>query len=290
MLNCRDISERKAFEEQLAHQAFHDRHRASRTARCSPTACGTRSRARARERPRRRGAVPRPRRLQDDQRQPRPRRRRRVLREVAQAPGDWHPCDRDTAARFGGDEFAVLLEDSTASQEAADAAERVLEALTRRSTLDGKELSSARSIGICGRRRRTSARRRRGADPQRRRRDVHRQARRQGQLPALRARDARRRASRGSSCAPTCSARSTQDQLELYYQPVVRLDDGAIYGRRGAAALAPSRARADPAGPVHPARRGDRPDHPDRPLGAARGLPPARVDAARASRADRRSR
>ena len=35
----------------------------------------------------------------------------------------------DTAARFGGDEFALLLEDIEDVQEAADTAERVLEAL-----------------------------------------------------------------------------------------------------------------------------------------------------------------
>jgi GGDEF domain-containing protein len=33
----------------------------------------------------------------------------------------------DTAARFGGDEFAILLEDVVSAQEAADTAERVLE-------------------------------------------------------------------------------------------------------------------------------------------------------------------
>ena len=48
-------------------------------------------------------------------------------------------------------------------------------------------------------------------------------------------------------------------------------------GRRGAAALAAPRAGPGPAGRVHPDRRGDRADHPDRPLGAARGLPPARA-------------
>ena len=48
------------------------------------------------------------------------------------------------------------------------------------------------------------------------------------------------------------------DQLELHYQPVVRLDDGASMRRRGAAALAPSGARPRRARRVHPARRGDR--------------------------------
>ena len=34
----------------------------------------------------------------------------------------------DTVARFGGDEFAVLVEEVQRSQEAVDVAERVLEA------------------------------------------------------------------------------------------------------------------------------------------------------------------
>ena len=49
---------------------------------------------------------------------------------------------------------------------------------------------------------------------------------------------------------------------------------------RGAAALAPSRARPGPAGRVHPARGGDRADRPDRRLGAAR-RPAARRPAGR---------
>ena len=78
-------------------------------------------------------------------------------------------------------------------------------------------------------------------------------------------------------------------QLELHYQPVVRLSDGGGLGRRGAAALAPPRARLLGPDDVHPARRGDRPDRADRPLGAARGLPPG-ASAADALPATRRSR
>ena len=83
--------------------------------------------------------------------------------------------------------------------------------------------------------------------------------------------DARRRRSPGWSCAPTCDRAIDAGELELHYQPVVRLVDGEIDRLRGAAALAPPRARADLAARVHPDRRGDRPDRPDRPLGAARG-------------------
>ena len=36
----------------------------------------------------------------------------------------------------------------------------------------------------------------------------------------------------------------TSDELELHYQPVVRLDDGTVAGSGGAGAVAASRARA----------------------------------------------
>ena len=65
-------------------------------------------------------------------------------------------------------------------------------------------------------------------------------------------------------------------QLEVHYQPVVRLDRRRGLRLRGAAALAASHQGHDLAAAVHPARRGDRPDHPDRPLGAAPGVPAGR--------------
>ena len=128
VLNSRDVSERKAFEEQLAHQAFHD------------PVTGLANRALFAERVRH--AVARARRdhiglavifidLDDfktindslghaagDQ----------VLLEVGKRLGTSIRAS-DTAARFGGDEFAVLLEGVESAQEAADTAERILEAL-----------------------------------------------------------------------------------------------------------------------------------------------------------------
>ena len=43
------------------------------------------------------------------------------------------------------------------------------------------------------------------------------------------------------------------DQFELHYQPVVRLDDMSVSGRRGADPLAPPDARRGRAVRVHPA-------------------------------------
>ena len=76
VLNGRDVSEQKRFEDQLAHQAFHDPvtgPREPRTVRRPRPAFDAQVPA---GRPRDRRDVHRPRRLQDRQRQPRPRRRR----------------------------------------------------------------------------------------------------------------------------------------------------------------------------------------------------------------------
>ena len=191
LLNARDVSERKAFEAELTHQAFHD------------TVTGLANRAMFTERVRQ--AIARCRReegnlavvfldLDDfktindslghaagDE----------VLVEVARRLDD-NVRGADTAARFGGDEFAVLLEDIGGQQDAADAAQRVLEMLAARCA-PAIARSRPRQPRHLRRRRRRPAQRR-GADPRRRRRHVHRQARRQGRLPALRAGDARGRA------------------------------------------------------------------------------------------------
>jgi len=51
-------------------------------------------------------------------------------------------------ARFGGDEFIVLLSDIEGARDAAKAACRVLDALSDPFTLDGHEFSVGASIGI----------------------------------------------------------------------------------------------------------------------------------------------
>ena len=54
----------------------------------------------------------------------------------------------DTLARFGGDEFVVLLEDVGNPEDALRVAERITEELRRPFTLEGRELFVAASIGI----------------------------------------------------------------------------------------------------------------------------------------------
>jgi diguanylate cyclase (GGDEF)-like protein/PAS domain S-box-containing protein len=147
VLNARDVSERKAFEEELAHQAFHD------------SVTHLPNRALFNERARH--AIARGRRegigmavifidLDDF---------KTVNDSLGHAAGDSvllevaqriSTCVRaaDTAARFGGDEFAILLEDVRDGQFAADTADRVLDALSQPVVLEHNEIPIRASLGI----------------------------------------------------------------------------------------------------------------------------------------------
>jgi diguanylate cyclase (GGDEF)-like protein/PAS domain S-box-containing protein len=147
VLNTRDISERKAFEEQLSHQAFHD-----------PV---TNLANRALFRDRVTHAI---------ERQGRDRKPVAVLfmdlddfktinDSLGHAAGDQllhdvgdriKECLRaaDTAARLGGDEFAILLEDGGDGIQAVDVADRMMEVLEAPFALEGKEVFVRASVGI----------------------------------------------------------------------------------------------------------------------------------------------
>jgi diguanylate cyclase (GGDEF)-like protein/PAS domain S-box-containing protein len=147
VLNGRDISERKAFEEQLERQAFHD------------PVTNLPNRALFNERVRH--ALARARREQaglavifldlDDF--------KTINDSLGHAAGDEVLLEvakrlatsirvADTAARFGGDEFAILLEETSGPQDAADIAERIVELLSVPVQLDGKEIVVQASLGI----------------------------------------------------------------------------------------------------------------------------------------------
>jgi diguanylate cyclase (GGDEF)-like protein/PAS domain S-box-containing protein len=147
VLNARDISERKAFEEQLSHQAFHD------------PVTNLPNRALFVERVRH--AISRARRDEgelgivfldlDDF--------KTINDSLGHGAGDAVLIDvakrlaesirtSDTAARFGGDEFVVLLEDVESTEIAVEVAERILEDLRQPISVAGKELTVRGSVGI----------------------------------------------------------------------------------------------------------------------------------------------
>jgi diguanylate cyclase (GGDEF)-like protein/PAS domain S-box-containing protein len=147
VLNSRDVSERKEFEEQLSHQAFHD------------SVTHLPNRALFSERVRH--AVARARREDvglavifvdvDDF--------KTVNDSLGHAAGDQVLLEvaqrisasvraADTAARFGGDEFAVLLEGVADLQSAAETADRILESLSVPIALEHNELFIRASLGI----------------------------------------------------------------------------------------------------------------------------------------------
>jgi diguanylate cyclase (GGDEF)-like protein/PAS domain S-box-containing protein len=147
VLNTRDVSERKAFEEQLSHQAFHD------------AVTGLANRALFKDRVEH--ALERQSRASipvsvlfmdlDDF--------KTINDSLGHAAGDrllGEVGDRlksslrqaDTAARLGGDEFAILLEDGGDGVDAAEVAVRILAALEGPFHLEGKEVFVRASIGI----------------------------------------------------------------------------------------------------------------------------------------------
>ena len=147
VLNTRDVSERKAFEEQLAHQAFHD------------GVTGLANRALFKDRVEH--MIERQSRdnlpvsilfmdLDDF---------KTINDSLGHAAGDrllgevgdrLKNCLRqaDTAARLGGDEFAILLEDGGNGVDAAEVASRILASLEGPFHLEGKEVFVRASIGI----------------------------------------------------------------------------------------------------------------------------------------------
>jgi diguanylate cyclase (GGDEF)-like protein/PAS domain S-box-containing protein len=227
VLNGRDVSERKAFEEQLAHQAFHDpvthlanralfnervRHAVARTLREGigmavlfvdlddfKTVNDSLGHAAG----------------------------DRVLLEVAQRISTSIRA-ADTAARFGGDEFAVLLEDVEDVQTAAETAERILESLSASLQLEHNDFSVRASLGISMAEPGTVT----DADELIRNADAAMYiAKADGKggyrmfEPAMHERVVARLELRAD-----LQRALDRQEFELHYQPLVRLEDGAVTG------------------------------------------------------------
>ena len=191
----------------------------------------------------RRGPLPRPRPLQERQRQPRPRRRRRAARR-RRAPAGRSACvPGDTVARFGGDEFAVLVEE----RRATDQVDGGGDAHPRR----------ARGAVRDPREERLRQREHRHRD---RARAAPTSSLRNADLAMYRAKSAG--GGRYERFEPNMHA-AVVERLELevelraavenedfvlHFQPIISLDDGRHRRGRGARALGPPGARPDPAG------------------------------------------
>ena len=116
----------------------------------------------------------------------------------------------DIVARFGGDEFGILVDRLADEDEAVAIADRIAAAFAEPYAMGGVEHFVSASVGIAVARPSDSrADRRRPADPRRRCGDVQGQGARPGPLRALRRRDAGDGRCAGSRSSGSCARRSS---------------------------------------------------------------------------------
>ena len=232
VLTARDVTEHRALEEQLTHQAFHDPLTGLANRALFPTASSTRSAARRRDAASSSRCSSSTSTTSRRQRQPRPRRRRRAARRASRRR--LADCLRagDTCARLGGDEFAVLLEDVARPER-------------------GRRRSPTRILAALSAAVRARRRERRGSHGQhrhrrrRRRRQVAERAARATPTSRCTARRATGKAARRGLRAGACTTRALDAARArgrpaarrrprasscVHYQPIVELADRRIVG------------------------------------------------------------
>jgi diguanylate cyclase (GGDEF)-like protein/PAS domain S-box-containing protein len=228
VLNSRDVSERKAFEEQLSHQAFHDpvTGLANRALFVDRVAHALRATVR-------KGVLVAVMFIDLDD-------FKTVNDSLGHQAGDAVLAEvasrlerairpADTVARFGGDEFAVLLDGVENSDEAALVADRLLAELEAPTVIDRQQVYPRASIGICMSDEDLLSQ---DAEELLRNADVAMYMAKRGtkgryQLfePAMHERVVERLELRTE-----LESALERGQLEVYYQPVVRLANGSHYG------------------------------------------------------------
>jgi diguanylate cyclase (GGDEF)-like protein/PAS domain S-box-containing protein len=228
VLNSRDISERKAFEDQLSHQAFHDpvTGLANRALFADRVGHALRSTVRT-------GSLIAVMFIDLDD-------FKTVNDSLGHQAGDavlvevakrLEQASRpaDTVARFGGDEFAVLLDGVSGSDEAAMIGDRLLTALETPMDVDGKAVYPRASMGICM------------SDEDLLSQDSEELLRNADVAMYMAKRDTKGRyrlfePAMHERVVERLELRSElqraldEEQLEIYYQPVVRLSGGGRYG------------------------------------------------------------
>ncbi|MBA3349896.1 MAG: EAL domain-containing protein [Actinobacteria bacterium] len=229
VLNARDVSERKEFEQQLTHQAFHDpvtqlANRALFTNRVEHALSRQTRDA---------GGMAVLFVDLDDFKIINDSLGHAVGDEVLRLVGErLARCVRpmDTVARFGGDEYAVLLEDIQRRDQVVEIVDRAYEALNEVMNLDDKELFIRASIGIAmldGEDALTSA-----ADELLRNADVAMYRAKRDGKGAYRIYEAEMHSNvlERLELKGALQKAIDREEFQLYYQPIVGMGDGQVNG------------------------------------------------------------